>query len=72
MLTQSAETHFGNRAAIAHALGDSRSVSAVYQWKDVVPLAAARRLEKITEGKLRVNNALYDEFGHARRLKQSA
>lgn len=63
MLTKLAESHFGSRAAIAHVLAGNRSVSAVYQWKDIVPLAAARRLATLSEGALSVDESLYDEQG---------
>lgn len=70
MLRQAVLDYFGRRADVARALGDTRTASAVYQWGAVVPLAAARRLEKLTRGKLRVNPELYDEFGHAIKPKQ--
>jgi hypothetical protein len=64
MLTKNAHAHFGpRRADIAHALGDCRSASAVYQWDEVVPLAAARRLAVLSNGALTVDESLYDEMG---------
>jgi hypothetical protein len=74
MLTQTAEKFFGERKGIAKALSSTkqRSVSAVYQWDDVVPLAAARRLAELSGGELQVVEELYDEFGHIRREKQAS
>jgi hypothetical protein len=63
MLTQSAESHFGGRAGIAKALAGSRTMSAVYQWGEVVPLGAARRLAALSEGKCQVVEELYDDLG---------
>lgn len=64
MFTKTAESFFGgNRAKLAQALKDGWSASAVYLWKGVVPLAAARKLEQISEGKLQVIPDLYDERG---------
>jgi hypothetical protein len=71
MLTQSAESRFGSRAAIARALAGHRSVAAVYHWGDVVPLAAARRLAAI-DGELVVDESLYDEFGKIIRRQEQA
>ena len=50
MKTAQVIQHFGSKAAVARALGITPS--AVNQWKEVVPLATAARLEKITQGKL--------------------
>ena len=50
MKTQEVIRHFGSQAAVARALGITSS--AVNQWKEVVPLATAARLEKITGGEL--------------------
>ncbi len=64
MLTKTAESFFGGkRCHLANALKDDWSVSAVYLWKGVVPLNAARKLQEITEGKLQVIEDLYDERG---------
>ncbi len=77
MLTKTAERYFEGRAGIVRALEGSRSVSAVYQWGDVVPLAAARRLATLADGKLEVVESMYDELGRiarkpARTVRQSA
>lgn len=72
MLTQSAELHFGGRAGIAKALAGNRTVSAVYQWGDVVPLGAARRLATLSEGKLPVVEDMYDELGRIIRKNQTS
>lgn len=50
MKTQEVIRHFGSQAAVARALGITSS--AVNQWREVVPLATAARLEKITKGEL--------------------
>lgn len=71
MLIETAESFFGGRAHIARALGPNRSVSAVYQWTDIVPLAAARRLQELSNGELRIVESLYDEHGRAIHKKKS-
>ncbi len=64
MFTKTAQSYFGGkRSHLAQALKDDWSVSAVYLWKGVVPLAAARKLEQITEGRLQVIPDLYDDRG---------
>lgn len=63
MLTKSAEKHFGSRSDIARVLKGRRTVSAVYQWGDVVPLMAARTLAELSEGKVPVDESLYDQYG---------
>jgi DNA-binding transcriptional regulator YdaS (Cro superfamily) len=50
MKTADAIQHFGTGAALAGALGISRA--AVSQWGELVPLATAARLEKLTDGRL--------------------
>lgn len=50
MKTDDAIHYFGTAAAVARALQISKS--AVSQWRRFVPIGAAVRLEKITEGKL--------------------
>lgn len=55
----------GNGAAVARAIGYTRS--AVQQWPDLVPEAAAYRLERATGGDLKVDPTLYQTD-----LKQSA
>jgi len=49
--------HFGTGAALADAL-DIRP-QAVNQWRDLVPMARAKQLEKITKGALKFRLALY-------------
>ena len=57
MKTQDAIDHFGSKAAVAAAAGLSRS--AVSQWGASVPLGTAVLLEKISDGKLKVNVSDY-------------
>jgi hypothetical protein len=65
MRTDTAQAFFGGRRAdLAKALQGTWSASAVYLWKGVVPLAAARKLSEMTEGKLQVIEDLYDERGN--------
>lgn len=63
MLVKDAEEYFGSRLAIIKALG-SRTRSAIYQWDEVVPLMAARELESLTNGALKVDYGLYGKSGH--------
>ena len=55
----------GNGAAVARAIGYTRS--AVQQWPELIPEAAAYRLERATHGVLKVDPSLYQTD-----LKQSA
>jgi DNA-binding transcriptional regulator Cro len=55
----------GNGAAVARAIGYTRS--AVQQWPEIIPEAAAYRLERATGGDLKVDPSLYQSD-----LKQSA
>lgn len=55
----------GNGAAVARAIGYTRS--AVQQWPEIIPEAAAYRLERATGGDLKVDPSLYQTD-----LKQSA
>jgi hypothetical protein len=65
MLTNTAQAYFGGRRAdLARVLSNDWSASAVYLWKGVVPLAAARKLAEITKGELQVLDDLYDEKGN--------
>jgi hypothetical protein len=64
MLVKDAEAHFGGRSGIVKIMTPGWTKSAVYQWDDVVPLMAARRLEFLSGGALRVNYALYSKSGH--------
>jgi transcriptional repressor of cell division inhibition gene dicB len=52
MLTDKAIALYGNRTALARALGITRS--AVHQWGKYVPELRQYQLERITDGKLRV------------------
>lgn len=52
MNTQTVVSYFGTKAAIARALGITPQ--AVARWRDRVPLLQQYRLERITDGKLRV------------------
>jgi hypothetical protein len=72
MLTQTAESHFGGRAGIARVLAPSRTVSAIYQWGEVVPLAAARQLAELSGGAIAVADNLYDQYGRILRKSQGA
>lgn len=65
MLTATAESHFGGRAGIARVLtaDKRRTISAVYQWGDVVPLAAAHELAELSGGACSVVDDLYDRYG---------
>lgn len=47
----------GNGAAVARAIGYTRS--AVQQWPEIIPEAAAYRLQDATEGVLKVDPTLY-------------
>jgi transcriptional repressor of cell division inhibition gene dicB len=47
----------GNGAAVARAIGYTRS--AVQQWPEIIPEAAAYRLQDATNGELKVDPTLY-------------
>jgi hypothetical protein len=49
--------HFGGKRQTAEALG--LSAQAVYQWRDVVPLASAFKAQVVSGGKLLVQISLY-------------
>lgn len=49
--------HFGSQSATARALGITRS--AISQWGELVPLATAARLERITNGALELDLNAY-------------
>lgn len=49
--------HFGTQRAIAKALGISDA--AVSQWKEVIPEKDAYRLQVVTEGVLKYDEAAY-------------
>ena len=53
MKTQDAIKYFGSKAAVASVARLTRA--AVSQWGDRVPLGTAGLLEKISNGKLRVD-----------------
>ena len=49
--------YFDSQSEAARFLGISRA--AVSKWPPVVPEASARRLEKMTQGRLEVDESLY-------------
>lgn len=55
MLKKDAINHFRSVAALAAALGISRS--AVYQWREVVPESSSWKLQALTGGALRAGPA---------------
>jgi DNA-binding transcriptional regulator YdaS (Cro superfamily) len=57
MKTKIALEYFGNAANLARAIGISRM--AVHQWGELVPLASAARLEKVTNGALALDIQQY-------------
>lgn len=58
MLKTAALAHFDqNHTRVAAEIGITRS--AVSQWGEIVPLAAALQLERITNGKLQVDMSMY-------------
>lgn len=59
MNTHDVIQYFGDQATAARALGITRS--AVNQWGDLVPLATAARLEKLTAGKLALDISRYEK-----------
>ena len=51
--------HFGKSKDLASALNiTSGSIS---QWGEIIPEKQAMRLERITDGKLKYNSALYEK-----------
>lgn len=48
---------FGNQARTAKALGITRQ--AVCRWPEIIPLAAAARIEKVSGGKLKLDLGQY-------------
>jgi hypothetical protein len=69
MLTKDAEAYFGTRANIVRAL-PKWTKSAIYQWKDVVPLRAALELEKRSEGTLKVDLDRYYEISGKKKQRK--
>jgi hypothetical protein len=63
MLIQKAIDYYGSRLGLRRAVGYSRA--AVHQWKRVVPLQAAQKLEALTNGELKVDPSLYQPNGMA-------
>lgn len=57
MNTKEVIAHFGSKSATARALGITRS--AISQWGELVPLATAARLERITNGALELDLNAY-------------
>lgn len=58
MLKADVIAHFGNGQKVAIALGLTKS--AISQWKDLVPLDKALKLQAITGGVLSVDMAAYE------------
>lgn len=50
-------SHFGTLETVANILGIS--VSAVSQWKEIIPEKNAYRLQELTNGQLKINRELY-------------
>lgn len=50
--------HFGGVGAVAQALGVKSA--AVSQWGEIVPARRAYEIERITDGALKVDVAVYD------------
>lgn len=59
MKKQSVLSHFGGVSGTAKALGISPA--SVSQWPDLIPKGRAYELEKLTEGELKVDPALYQK-----------
>lgn len=59
MNTKEVIQYFGSQSAAARALGITRS--AISQWGELVPLATAARLEKLTYGRLKLNIDSYPQ-----------
>lgn len=57
MNTSDVIRYFGSQSAAAKALGITRS--AISQWGDLVPLATAARLEKLTNNRLKIEIEAY-------------
>ncbi|WP_278401533.1 Cro/CI family transcriptional regulator [Hafnia paralvei] len=57
MHKQDVTAHFGSGIKTAEALGVSKST--VSLWKDVIPWKYALLVEKVTEGRLKYDPALY-------------
>lgn len=71
MYTEDAIRVFGSRAEIAKLLEGLRHRSAIYQWKvgQLIPLGAAVLLARRSEGKLRVNDKLYEQVRRKKILR---
>lgn len=63
MRTSDVIKHFGSQVEVARFLKISRS--AVCQWPDLVPEVSARKLEKLTNGALFVDEQSYPPKGSA-------
>jgi transcriptional repressor of cell division inhibition gene dicB len=59
MRKEMAIRHYGTQQKLANALGCSQGT--VSGWPEVIPLGRAFILEKLTEGALKVDLALYPE-----------
>ena len=58
MKTNDVLTHFGGKRATAEALG--LSTQAVQAWKTIIPQKQAWRIDRLTNGVLKIDEALYD------------
>ena len=58
MKTNDVLTHFGGKRATAEALG--LSTQAVQAWKSIIPQKQAWRIDRLTNGVLKIDEALYD------------
>lgn len=68
MLKSDAISHFKTQQALADAIG--RRQSTVSEWPEVVPLAAAVLIERVTRKKCRVDYSLYPKVpAHLREVR---
>lgn len=72
MLKADVLSHFShNGAEVARAIGITKS--AVSQWGEIIPEAMAYRLERVTDGALKVDPALYEpRIQHAQQEARTA
>ncbi|MBV2128186.1 Cro/CI family transcriptional regulator [Arsukibacterium indicum] len=63
MKKQTVLDHFGGTSATAKALGITPA--SVSLWVDLVPKVRAYQLERMTKGKLRFNESLYQKPANA-------
>jgi transcriptional repressor of cell division inhibition gene dicB len=62
MFTSDAIVVFGSPSAIAKKIGVSRQ--AVGQWGELVPPLSAAKLAKVSQGKLKFDPDLYEEWNN--------